>query len=183
MPKTVIPESTGSSLDRAGRPSTSSDPPPSPALPRGKATPLDEVRLLLAEGRCEEALKIARRHEAGGAEMRNAMGVCLLRLGRIDQALTVFRPLAMSGGGFVLHSDSLAKYKINFATTLLLLGQVCGCEGALREVGHEDDPQVRRLRQAIARWKKSLGRWERAQWWFGSPLETPVHLDDPLGEV
>lgn len=119
----------------------------------------------------EKAVDLLR--SAGGApEVRNAMGVCLLRLGRHEHAINTLRELVLAPGCTWMRSDRPAQYKVNFATALLLGGHPAGCVEVLGEIHNEALPAVKQLREAINRWQKTLTFWQRLNWKLGQ-VEPP----------
>ncbi len=146
-----------------------------PVLRRG-------LRLALA-GRYSEALESLSR--AGKEpEVINARGVCLLRLGKVDEAIRVYRSLVLMPGCTWMRPELPLIYKTNFATALLLGGSVGGCLEMLIEVQEQEHPSVLRLRSAIKRWERSLTLWQRFNWYCGrlEPRNRPVPIDFAPGE-
>ena len=116
---------------------------------------------------------------------RNAVGVCLLRLGRYDDAIRVFREFVVNPGCTWLRSELPAAYKINFATALLLGGHPNGCLDVLAEVRDEQNPAVVRLRDALRQWQSTLPFLTRLSWSFGriEPVGRPLTLYFLPGDV
>jgi hypothetical protein len=162
----------------------STTPTPAPTAPAAPppaiARLLDEVRELLAAGKTKQALGALSRDESDWA--RNARGVCLMRLGEAAAAVDTLRGLAVARH-LSLKPDAPTVFKVNFATALLLSGNVSGGLGALAEVRDEQHPMVQKLRTAIERWKASMGFWQRLNWRMGGEIEHPFTLDFPPGEV
>jgi hypothetical protein len=159
---------------------------PAPAAPTPAAPPpevarlLDEVGQLLAAGKPKQALDALSRDESDWA--RNARGVCLMRLGQAAAAVDTLRGLAVARH-LSLKPEAPTLFKVNFATALLLSGNVSGGLGALVEVRDEQHPTVQKLRAAVERWKASMGFWKRLNWRMGGEIEHPFTLDFPPGDV
>jgi hypothetical protein len=119
----------------------------------------------------------------GNAELSNAYGVCLMRAGELDKAVDVFQGLCLSSS-VCFKLDASALCLANYATALLLKGNVSGCVGVLRQARNQAHPAVRRLLDAIARWRSSLSWVERLRMvTSGRLLEKPVDLGREPGDV
>jgi hypothetical protein len=111
----------------------------------------------------------------------NALAVCHLRLGNVARAERLLRHIALDETGRLRH-DVPTVFKTNLATALLVGGNAAGCLRVLDEI-EDDDPTVRRLREAAAGPAISLTAWERFARRLGvRPSRRPV-LEAPLGEV
>jgi len=143
----------------------------------------------------QKALRLAHRNELQSAielltsgstdeATRNALGVCLLRAGKIDDAVRVFRSFVLGVGGTTERSDAPAIYKRNFATALLLAGQIAGCVDTLRNSGEPDHPRTVELRTAIKRWERTLSFFRRWDWKLNQiePRNRPVSIEFVPGE-
>ena len=150
------------------------------AAPPDVAPLLDEVRALLNAGKAKQALTALSRDESEWA--RNARGVCLMRLGQHAAAVDALRGLAVAQH-LSLKPEAPTIFKVNFATALLLSGNVNGGLTALADVRDEQHPMVQKLRAAIERWKASMSFWKRLNWRMGGEIEHPFTLDFPPGEV
>jgi hypothetical protein len=135
-------------------------------------------------GHYEKALNVL----AGGGSIpsvQNARGVCLMRLGRYEDAVRLYRGLVLQAGGTWARADVPALHKTNLATALLLHGHPSGCLSVLEEIGDPTYPPAIRLRQALAKWQSTLGFLQKLNWWFGriEPPHCKVTLDFPPGDV
>lgn len=95
----------------------------------------------------------------------NAIGVCLMRLGKAREAVDVYQGMVMKPGCTWMRPEVPKLYKLNFATALLLKGTPAGCLGTLSE------------RSQLS----FLRRWD----WRLSHVEPPncqIELDFPPGE-
>jgi hypothetical protein len=166
-------------------PAVPPDSPPAKAAASTAELPdeLQKIQKLLDSDRPEEALKIAVGRGSGGPLHANARAVCLMRLGRPEEAVKVLRPVAVEGGGVFLHTNAPLAAKINFATALALSGNPQGTVGVLNEIEQEDNLHVQVLREAIRRWEKELSLWEWIQWKGGVSISKPVSLDSPPGTL
>src|SRR5262249_41369130 len=123
-------------------------------------TLLGKVDEFLRAGQAAKALDVIARARSKSPWATNALGVCQLRLGNAGVAVDVFRGLVLAGSVF-LRADVPAVFKTNFATALLAADNLAGCLRVLEEMRDEENPAVRRLREAVRRWKGSLTFWEK----------------------
>jgi tetratricopeptide (TPR) repeat protein len=137
----------------------------------------------VANGNYQKALELLR---SAGREprMQNVVGVCLLRMGRAEEAVRIFRDLVLAPGIMGLKPETPLTHKINYATSLLLAGHPAGCLDTLAELGENGHPSVQRLRAVIKDWERSLSFWQWLNWRCGriEPNDAPVTLESPPGE-
>ncbi len=151
--------------------------------------PLDLVNLLtrvdklLREGEIERALDTVARSGVKSPWASCAVGVCQLRLGNAKVAVDVFRALVLASGGLVSRRDVPDVFKTNYATALLLSGNLSGGLQALHEVGDALHPAAVKLHQAIRRWRNGLTFWQKVNWWMGGQPDHPFTLDFPPGDL
>ena len=75
-------------------------------------------------------------------------------------------------------------FKTNLATALLMSQNVSGCLSILREIHDDREPGVIKLKEAIERWKHSLGLWKRICFkFYGAVNAPPVTLDFQPGDL
>lgn len=117
-------------------------------------------------------------------QLLNAKGVCLLRLGRVEEAGRLYYDLVLNPGCTWMRPDLPTLYKTNYATALLLSGHPSGCLEMLAEIKDEQNPTVQRLRAAIKNWESRLTFLQKLNWWFGhiEPANRPVTIDFEAGE-
>jgi WD40 repeat protein len=113
--------------------------------------------------------------------LANVEGVYLLRLGRVEEALAQFRRLA-SGEPAGLQGPLVVR--TNYATALLLLGDVEGCVAILAaaRARRETSETCVRLESCLRAWRGSLPWWKKLTLKF-LPARQPVPLDFPPGEI
>lgn len=152
--------------------------------PSREAAVLQRAVVLAESAKYDAALAQLRDH-LHQPEFRNVQGVCLMRMGRSEQAIRVFRGLVLEPGCTWMKPLAPLAYKINFATALLLGGLPAGCMETLSEMRAEHDPRVIRLRGAIKSWEDRLSCWQRLNWRFGriAPANRPIALDYPAGDL
>lgn len=112
-------------------------------------------------------------------QVRNALGICLMRTGRIDNAVDVYRAFVLTPGTLLERADVCDMYKRNFATALLIKGLPSGALTVLKGTGEPDHPMATRLYAAIKQWERSLSWLRRLDWKFNS-IE-PANCTIPLG--
>ncbi|NLX55327.1 MAG: tetratricopeptide repeat protein [Planctomycetaceae bacterium] len=136
-----------------------------------------------ATGNYQKALDLLR-SAPRDLRVQNAIGVCLIRLGRTEDAVRVFRDFVLGPGGFGIDPDAPLIARVNYATSLLLEGRPVGCLDALAGVRGDKHPAVQRLQAVIKEWERSLSFWQRLNWRFGriEPRDAPVKFDFPPGE-
>jgi hypothetical protein len=145
---------------------------------------LAQVRRLLDAGDVHAALAALRQFGLATVELRNAYGVCLLRTGAIAKAIDVYRDLVIGAGGVCLRPNCHPTFVANYATALLLSGNINGCIAALNEVRSRETPLALRLQTAIAQWKRSLSWTQRLLFAiYNVEPKRPLALDFPPGEL
>jgi hypothetical protein len=144
---------------------------------------LAKVGQLLDEGQAGRALDVIAQSGVASPWATNALGVCQLRLGNAKVAIDVFRGLVLGAGGLVLRRDVPVVFRTNYATALLVSGNLSGGLTVLNEIGDEANPGVGKLRAAVRRWKGGLTFWQRLNWWMGGEPAHPFALDFPPGDL
>ena len=136
-----------------------------------------------AEGHYEKALETLKMAK-GTKAVSNARGVCLLRLGRAEDAIRVYRGLVLQSGQNFAKPDVPTEYVLNFATSLFLSGSPSGCLSLICYLDEVQHPSVRRLRDAVRSWVKTLSFWQRVNWWCGEiePHDCRPSIDFPAGD-
>ncbi|MBE7506191.1 MAG: hypothetical protein HS101_07870 [Planctomycetia bacterium] len=135
---------------------------------------------LLDQDKPADALDVIARFGAKNDEIRNAYGVCLMRLGELDKALEVYRSLCISQG-VCLKPDAPVAHLINYATDLLLLQNVAGCIDILREIRASSHPGAARVQSAVDQWRRSLRWWQRLSLLVGIEPDVAIRLEYPPG--
>lgn len=128
--------------------------------PANTAHALAKVRALAAENNVGGAIEYIKSIGMSNVQLRNAFGVCLIRAGELDKATDTFRALCV-GEGVVLKSDADPLHLTNYATALLLKGNVSGCLNILQHLRDSEHAATARLRDAVERWRASLSWWQR----------------------
>jgi hypothetical protein len=144
---------------------------------------LQHIRELLEHNRPDEALNFITHSDNGAPEMENARGVCLLRVGRLDEAIEVLRDVTYQGL-LDIPDDAPALFQVNLAVAMLRANRVKG--GALMiadRLNGNEHPEAARLKAAVRQWKESLGPLGRLCCRLGLYPAKPVPLDERAGAV
>lgn len=126
-----------------------------------------DILALISSGDVENAFSLLKQKSSRQPLLINAKGVCLLRLGRYQEAADLFRDMVLAPGSMWMRKELPNSYKLNFAMALLLAGHPSGCQDILAEINDEQHPTVIALRAAIKRWVSDLSFWQRVNWWTG----------------
>jgi len=143
---------------------------------------LDRVRDLLDQNRPEEALSLIDRHGQETPEARNARAVCLLRLGRVSDAISLLSEITFRGY-LNMPDDAPLLFQLNFATAMLMANLKDAAMAVMDRLEEETDPQAVQLREAIERWKRGLGLIGRLCCRLGYCPRRPIQLDFAPGRV
>jgi hypothetical protein len=153
---------------------------------RNQAWPVDAAGLLarvdalLRENRPREAHDLL--PDSNSPWVRNARGVCLLRLGRPGEAIGVLRDLVFDPGGFAVRADAHPVIQANYAVALLLDGNADSFWSIFDGIPDRSHPAVARLDDAVRRWKAGMTFGQRiaSALGIGGPR---FALDFPPGDV
>ena len=152
------------------------------AVAKRKTSTIDQVRSLLNEGRAQDALDLIHNSAQTTLEIENAKGVCLLRLGRTGEAVSVLRNLAFQGH-ICIPSDTPVVIRANFATAMLMAGHTDGAIAAIDHLSDKQHPAVGRIHTAIRRWKAGLTWPEKLCTYIGKPAGKAVVVDWVPGDL
>ncbi len=144
---------------------------------------LQHIRELLDHDRPDEALNFITHSGNDSPEMKNARGVCLLRLGRLDEAIAILEDVTYQGLPGIPH-DTPALFQANFAVAMLRANRAKDAALIIsnRLTGNEH-PEVAKLKAAVRQWKKSLSPLGRLRCRLGLYPAKPVPLDEHAGAV
>jgi hypothetical protein len=145
-------------------------------------TAIEHVRELLSRDHPYDALKFIEHLGQKTPVMENARGVCLMRLGKIEEAVSVLRDIAFQGY-ICIPTDTPALYQINFATAMLLSKQNDSAFDILNKLDEKVHPEASKLKEAIRRWVKVLNFIEKCAYYIGLYPNKRVTIDFPPGEV
>lgn len=159
------------------------EPSPQPAGVQKLSPPIERACSLIATGDYAGAANLLGTLPRD-PQTRNALGVCLMRMGDADQAVDVYRSFVLVPGTVIERPEVSNSAKRNFATALLMKGLPSGTQNVLSEIHDPDHPVAVRLKSAIRQWEKTLP-WLRWLDWKTSRIEPPqckVVLDFEPGE-
>jgi hypothetical protein len=137
-----------------------------PSWPASETAFLQRVAQLISVNKLTDAL--AATSDMPTPWLRNAHGVCLLRLGRICDAIATLRELVFEPSGFGIKRDATATFQANYAVALLLNDNADGFFAILRGIDDQKHPTVVRLQQEVRTWQASLTLGQRLRQLFGS---------------
>ena len=143
---------------------------------------LSVVKQLLEQGKPDEARMLLSGSRTPAET--NALGVCLLRLGKTQEAIQLFRSLVLPGGGVVTSMDVPASYRLNFASALLADGNYDGFLSFINGVPATDYVEAKRLHDVNDQWLQSVSFGRKLLWRLGlmQPASWPT-LPTPVGTV
>ncbi len=144
---------------------------------------MDRIRALLNEGRALEALNLINHVGQTSAQWQNARGVCLLRLGRTDEAVTVLRDVVFPDNCIFVPDDVPALYRANFATAMILVRNIEAAYHILEYMDVRGHPYAQQLATAFQRWNKTLSWIQRLLGSLGWYPDKSICLDFPPGAV
>jgi hypothetical protein len=133
-------------------------------------------------GDAEKALQVTHRAPNKTQELRNALGVCLLRLGRTEGAIDVLRELVFKNQLCIL-PDTPPLYQANYATALLLKNYNQMAIEIIKGLPVSAHPYIAELRRTIHQWQQGLPLHQWFRCLIGLYPSTPVVLNFPPGEV
>jgi hypothetical protein len=143
---------------------------------------LQHIRELLDHGHHSEALNFITHFDVNSPEIENARGVCLLRLGKLDEAISVFQNVTFQGLTCV-PDDTPVLFQVNFAIAMLLANCKSGAMAIVDRLNGNEHPEAARLKAAVRQWKKSIGPVGRLCCRLGFYPKRPVPLETPPGGV
>lgn len=151
--------------------------------PGGAASLLSRVQQMLDAAQVEGALAALLDSAQHSPAIKNATGVCLLRLGRHEAAMETFRALVFPNGAFSIPEDTPTVFRVNYVTAFLLRNNlVVGLE-LLRDIPDKRHPAVQQLKAAIRRWSRSMPWWRRVLAAIGLKPAEPFRLDFAPGAL
>jgi hypothetical protein len=147
----------------------------------GNPTPSRRKAVDLMTSRDYDAALIALSHLGSDSSVLNLRGVCLLRTGKTQATVNLFRSFMLKSGCTWTRPELPDLYKVNFATALLLNGHPTGCLDLLSEVHDQQLASVIKLRETLRSWVASLSWWQRFNWKFGrmEPNAVPPAMNLP----
>jgi Flp pilus assembly protein TadD len=147
------------------------------------ANTLEQVKKLIDEKNVKNAMAMLNSANDKSVWSQNARAVCLMRMGKHEEAVKTLTPLVYPDGSVIINLGVPEKVKLNLAEAMLLTGNVAGAMTLMESV-KEDCIQLQKLRQTVAKWKKSLSFFAKIEVICGMlPYESNVQVDSPYGEL
>ncbi len=117
-------------------------------------------------------------------QVRNTLGVCLMRAGRAESAVELYRAFVLMPGTLRERPNICNAYKRNFATALFMRGLPSGALAVLKDIREPDHPRAIQLYGAIKEWEKSLPWYRRLDWILNGtePANCTISLEFEPGE-
>ena len=143
---------------------------------------IDHVRDLLEQGHPQDALKFIEHLGQKNPPTENARGVCLMRLGKVEQAVSVLRDVAFQGY-VCMPSDTPVPYQINFAAAALLANLKDAAMPILNKLDAEEHPEVAQLKNAVRQWFQNLNFFQKCCCKVGIYPRKAVKIDFVPGMI
>jgi len=143
---------------------------------------IERVKDLLDQGRAQEAMEFINHLGQETAPIKNARGVCLLRLGRAEAAVSEFRDITFRGF-MCVPADTPVLYQTNFATAMLMTNQKTGAIELISRLDNSQHPTVDKIRSAIDKWKRGLNPLQRFLCKIGVYPDKAVPIDFVPGDL
>ncbi len=117
-------------------------------------------------------------------ETKNAIAVCMMRLGQFEQAIPLLRSLALNNSLQTTNQRVPQHIRVNYATALFFGGQPAGGLEVLAELNAEEDAGVKLIRDSAKRWTTEMGWLRRIDWVLNriAPKTRPVPVRTPVGQ-
>lgn len=142
----------------------------------------DRIQQLLDQNHPQEALNLINHVNPDSAPMKNAQGVCLLRLGRIEDAISVLREIAFRGH-VCIPPDTPVVYQTNFATAMLMANHKEGVIDVIERLDEDRHPAVARIKAAMKKWARGLNPLQRMLYKAGIYPRRPIPIDFAPGDL
>ncbi len=146
-------------------------------------TLLNRAREMLDQGQVEAALDVLDSCGQSSRTIQNAKGVCMMRLGRHELAMKIFRDLVFPGGSFAIPDETPTIFRSNYATSLLLVDNVVTGLQILGQIPDRQHPAVVHLKAAVRKWKASMSWLTRIGLLIGITPQKPFNMDSSPGAL
>jgi hypothetical protein len=142
----------------------------------------DPVRLLLDQGRPQEAMNLLKHLGQNTASSKNIQSVCLLRLGKIHEAITILSEITFQGN-ICIPRETPIVFQTNFATAMLMANNKEAAISVVERLDDKQHPAVVRIRNAIKTWEKGLNIFQRLLSKAGIYPKKAIPLDFVPGDI
>ena len=143
---------------------------------------LSQIRQLLEHQQAQEALRLLEHTEKHNDDLQNAYAVCLMRVGRVGEALKILRAMTFKDLP-AIPAETSALLQANYATALLLSGDNLQAIDILNRLEDQAHPYVAKLKKSIDDFKEHLTWWERVAWTMTVYPSRRVPLGFAPGEI
>lgn len=138
---------------------------------------------MLDHGQVEDAMGLLDSCGQRSQAVQNAKGVCLLRMGRYELGMVVFRDLVFPAGAFTIPDETPTVVRVSYVTSLVLSDRLVTGLQLLGQIPDSQHPVVVRLKDAVRRWKRTLSLWQRIGLLLGVCPSSPMCLDFAPGAL
>jgi len=148
-------------------------------------TLINRIENLLDEGKPQVALDLIDRSKQENPVIENARGVCLIRLGKFQEANDVLSAIVFPGRMVGVPAGTPIVYQTNLVIAMLKINNIDGALSILRQIndGYRKHQTVVKIDIAIRRWKKSLSLFQKIQLAVGYTPHKPVIIDCAEGQL
>jgi hypothetical protein len=146
-------------------------------------TVLDRARQMLDKGQAQAALDVLDSCGQSSRIIQNAKGVCMMRLGRHEPAVKIFRDLVFPGGALAIPDETPTIFRSNYATSLLLVDNIVTGLQMLGQIPDRRHPAVVQLKGAVRSWKRSMSFFARIGLVIGITPRKPFRMDSAPGAL
>ncbi len=140
------------------------------------------IRQLLDSNEVERAFQYINKKGTHKPELRNALGVCLLRLGETEKAVGILRELVFQKH-LSVPKDTPPLFQANYATALLIKRYNQMAIEIIKTLSPSTHPYIGRLHDAIVGWRKNLPLYRRILFKLGLYPNTRIVLNFPPGQI
>lgn len=144
---------------------------------------LARVADLLSADKPQEALELITKSRLVSLEAKNAKAVCLLRMGKVPQAVSMLCDLLFPGTSVTPSPNAPVVLYTNYVTAMLMQGNVTAATDVLSQVPDREHPAVLRLKDTLRSWRRGLGLGWRVLGVLGLYPDRPVDLSFPPGDI
>lgn len=140
------------------------------------------IQKLLASNEIEKAFHYIDRKGDRTPELRNALGVCLMRLGETEKAVNILRELVFQKY-LSIPRGTPPLFQANYATALLMKRyNQMGIE-IIKTLSPSGHPYIAQLHDAVAQWRKDLPLYRKFLSKLGLYPNTRIVLNFPPGQI
>lgn len=140
------------------------------------------IRNLFAADEIEKAFHHIGKKGERTPELRNALGVCLMRLGETEKAVNILRELVFQKY-LSIPRGTPPLYQANYATALLMKHYNQMAIEIIKTLSPSDHPYIAQLHDAVAQWRKNLPLHRKFLSKLGLYPNTRIVLNFPPGQI